>query len=67
MNYTVFGLVDNTVTPRYLTVAAVVPGDVEPVDCEDYADESAQRFATTVDAANPDEAERLAIELAAEY
>lgn len=58
-DYTVIGLVDNTTVPPSLTVAAVLAGRVEAVDLAvDTSD--AQRWAETLDAADPVDAESRA-------
>jgi hypothetical protein len=58
MVYTVIGLRD---AEGRLTVAGVVPGEVELVDADPGAND-AQRWADSFEADDPDHAERLAHE-----
>lgn len=64
MQYTVIGLLDNTTQPPELTVAGVIAGVVDLVDNDDN-DEEAQRWASAVEAADPQHAEEIARDLVA--
>ena len=60
MIYTVIGLINNTECPPTLTVAGVIPGELHCVDTDPWQWESAQRWADSFEATDPNDAEAKA-------